>query len=56
VVVHFGVFSFVTHKGKFAALHTVKAYRGVEVHFISFFALAVDVVSGHLHTPDAVPL
>jgi len=56
VVVHFDVFSFVKHKGKFGTVHIVKAYRGVEIHFLSFFALAVDVVSGHLHAPPAVPL
>jgi len=39
VVVHFGVFSFVKHKGKFGAVHIVKAYRRVEYTLPLIFCL-----------------
>jgi hypothetical protein len=48
---HFGVFSSVKQEGKFGAVHTVKAYRGVEVQLLSFFAFAADGLSGHPHVP-----
>jgi hypothetical protein len=56
VVVHFGVFSFVKRKGKFGAVHILKAYRGVVYTLPLIVCSAVDVVSGHVHAPPPVPL
>jgi hypothetical protein len=53
---HFGVFSSVKQEGKFGAVRTVKAYRGVEVQHLSFFTFVVDGMSGRLHAPAALPL